>query len=157
MYGYHGVSVCFLNISAVNVGAQLILTDYFSLSLSFYSGVVITLAPSQRPLLQPGGRRARPSERRRDRAAESWTVPAQGEAGSHVSAGESGSVSGSTSAFETVNLISYKGSVIPWECSECSLFQLGVDTTYCYQVLLFSSEIILTIDSIDMLPVNALN
>lgn len=47
-------------------------------------------AASQRSLLWPGGQRAGATAGGRDRAPESRTLPAEGEAGPHVPAGEGG-------------------------------------------------------------------
>lgn len=47
-------------------------------------------AASQRSLLWPGGQRAGEAAGGRDRAAESRTLPAEGEASPHVPAGEEG-------------------------------------------------------------------
>lgn len=60
----------------------------FSPSLSFCLRVAVISATTQRSRLQPGGRRAGKAERRRDRATEGRTLPAEGETGPHVPAGE---------------------------------------------------------------------
>lgn len=95
MYGYHGGSVIFTlgRTSSSSHVFQLQPRSRFQMVSSPHRSrlcpcFVVIPAATQRSLFWSGGQRAGATAGRRDRAPESRTLPAKGEAGPHVPAGE---------------------------------------------------------------------